>query len=476
MRVLFMSAEVAPFAKAGGLADVALALPRALSSLDIETAVVMPKYRMVDGKTKMTRAAEFAVRVGDTPKPCVAWRSTLPDSAVPIFFLEHDPYFDRAQIYGEGSEYPDALERFTFLSRGALALCDAMEWTPDMIHAHDWHTALAPGWLRDGTFPRLRSSRSLLTIHNLAYQGSFDLEGRRIPGLSEKALTPYLCGDRINLLRGGILSADLVNTVSPSYAREILDRGDGLEADLHARRDDLYGVLNGIDTSVWNPQTDPHLWVNYSIRDLSGKAENKRRLQRECGFAEDPRTPLIGMISRLAEQKGFDLMIEAFDRLLELGIQFVLLGTGDAQMEQFFREAAARHPQRVSAMLTFSETWAHRIEAAADIFLMPSRFEPCGLNQQYSLRYGTVPVVRATGGLRDTVIDADAKTESGNGFVFEPYDSSALLGALQRAVIVYRDQPARWAELIRCGMGEDRSWKESAKAYVRLYETALRKT
>jgi starch synthase len=472
MRVLFVSAEVSPFAKTGGLADVALALPRALATSGIDVRVVMPRYRAVINKAEMREETRFDVPVAGDSRPCVAFIGALPDSEVPVHFLGNDPYYDRAEIYGEGAEYPDALERFSFLSRGALELCTAIDWTPDLIHINDWHTGLIPGYLADGTVPGLASAKTLLTIHNLGYQGSFPTDQAAIPGLTEATLAPYKHETRLNLLKGGILSADLINTVSPTYAEEILQDGAGLEAALRTRKDALFGVLNGIDMNEWNPETDGHLWENFTAADPSGKATNKARLQEESGLEIDPATPILGVISRLAEQKGFDLVMAAFDEMMELPVQFVLLGTGAEEYETFFRGAQDRYPGRVSSMITFSEQWAHRIEAACDIFLMPSHYEPCGLNQQYSLRYGTVPVVRATGGLKDTVRPYDASTDGGNGFLFEQQTPEAFLDAAQRAVGLYTRDAEAWDRLRRRGMAEDLSWDASAAAYRELYEKA----
>jgi len=472
MRVLFVSAEVSPFAKTGGLADVALALPRALAQKDVDVRVVMPKFRGVSEKAELTPTIEFAVPVAGEDRTCNVFEATLPGSEVPIYFLGHDPYYDRPAIYGEGSEYEDALERFAFFCRGALALCEALDWTPDLVHANDWHASLIPGLVRDEQAGRCSEAKTMLTIHNLGYQGSFPRSQASVIGLSEEALGSYIRGDRLNLLKGGILGVDLINTVSPTYAEEILVEGAGLEGDLKTREAVLYGVVNGVDIDVWNPKTDPHLWANFDADDLAGKAKNKAAIQQELGLTVDASVPVLGVISRLAEQKGFDLIMSAFDRMMDLDVQFVLLGTGAAEYEAFFKEAQDRYPDKVSSMITFSEAWAHRIEASADMFLMPSHYEPCGLNQQYSLRYGTVPVVRATGGLVDTVEEFDPSGK-GTGFLFTDCTADALLGAVERAVRAFRGDPEGWRSLMLRGMRQDLSWDASAAAYQELYQKLL---
>jgi starch synthase len=473
MRVLFVSSEVASLAKTGGLADVALALPKALHERGIEIAVVMPKYRAVEGKAEMKEVARFSVPIAGEAKECITYQGKLPNSEVPIYFISHEPYFDRPELYGEGSEYKDALERFAFFSRASLELCDTLDWIPDVIHTNDWHSALIPAYLADRVIPRLGHPKTLMTIHNLGYQGVSPWSLAHVTELSPEALIPYQLEDKMNLLKGGILGVDLINAVSPTYAKEILAEGAGLEAELQSRKDDLFGVINGVDMDIWNPKTDPHIWANFDQHDLAGKAENKKQLQQELGLAVDASTPIFSVISRLAEQKGFDIIMSAFDRMMDQGIQFVLLGTGAEEYEEFFRTAQDRFPGRVSSMITFSEQWAHRIEASTDVFLMPSHYEPCGLNQLYSLLYGTVPLVRATGGLKDTVFELDLEKDLGNGFLFEDCTADAFLSAAERAVTVFRQDPAAWKRMMVRGMSEDLSWGTSAKAYIELYERLL---
>ncbi|HEU67756.1 MAG TPA: glycogen synthase GlgA [Candidatus Acetothermia bacterium] len=472
MRVLFVAAELAPFAKVGGLADVAAGLPPALARLGLDVRVAIPKYRAIGERAQdFASAGTFPVTMGGKDLTCSVSQGIIPASDVPIYFLGHDPYFDRRGIYGEqNEEYPDSLARFAFLSRAALGLGPALGWLPDVIHANDWHTALAPVYLRAGAVDLM--SRSVLTIHNLAYQGWFPIDQAAAVGLNEAGRKLVASGRQLNLLRGGIQAADWITTVSPTYAEEILTRGEGLEDALQARRDSLTGILNGIDTSVWDPSTDPHLWAPYSSTDLAGKVVNKRALQEALGLAPTA-APLLGMVSRLAEQKGFDLLLVAFERMMAFGIQFVLLGEGDARYASFFRDAEQRYPGRVRALIEFSEPWAHRIEAGADIFLMPSRFEPAGLNQLYSLRYGAVPVVHATGGLKDTIRECDPVHDRGNGFLFAEYTAEAMLEAVGRAIRLWRTDPEAWRKLVARGMAEDHSWNRPARQYCAVYERVV---
>lgn len=472
MRVLFVAAELTPFAKVGGLADVAAGLPPALARLGVDVRVAIPKYRAVEKAARdLEPVGVLPVQLGRETHRCPVYQGSLPKTELPVYFLRHDPYFDRPGIYGEpNAEYPDSLGRFGFLSRAALALGPAIGWHPEVIHANDWHTALIPVYLRseEGEF----EPKTILTIHNLAYQGGFPLQQAESIGLNETGRALVAREGQMNLLQGGIRAADWITTVSPAYAAEILADGAGLEGVIHERCREVTGILNGIDLTQWDPSSDPHLWFPYSAADRTGKLRNKRALQIELGLAPAD-APLVAMVSRLVEQKGLDLVMAALERMMALGIQFVVLGEGDPRYASVFQNAERRYPGRLRALIQFSEEWAHRIEAGADIFLMPSRFEPSGLNQLYSLRYGTVPVVRATGGLRDTVRECDPAHAAGNGFAFVDYTPEAMLEAVGRAVRLWRSDPVAWGKLVERGMREDHSWDGPAHGYRALYEQVL---
>jgi starch synthase len=396
---------------------------------------------------------------------------------VPVYLIESPEHFARPGLYGEsGRDYEDNLARFAVFCRGVLALIRRLEWRPNVLHCQDWQTALLPVWL--GTEPReagVAAAATLFTVHNLAYQGVFPTDQLPLTGLAPRVFTPSGIEfyGRINLMKGGLVFADLLSTVSEQYAREIQtpEFGCGLEGVLRNRSADLIGILNGVDYSVWDPSVDPLIPARYTPDDATGKAVCKAELQRQTGLVPSPEAPLIGMITRLADQKGLDLVSAAMDALLDMGVQFALLGTGDPEYERRFRELAAGHPGQVAATIGFDNTLAHRIEAGADMFLMPSRYEPSGLNQLYSLRYGTVPIVRRTGGLADTIVDATPEAVAGgtaNGFVFEAYTAGALLDAVVRALRAFR-QPEVWRRIQARGMREDFSWSRSADRYVAAY-------
>lgn len=479
MRVLFCASEIVPLAKTGGLADVAGALPAALAGRGIDVRLAMPKYRGVElsGATALGR---ISVTLGDGTAEGALLEGRLPDAGLPIWLVEQPEFFDRGGLYGEGGrDYPDNLARFTFFCRAVAQGLARADWQPDVIHCNDWQTALLPILMRVEGAPR---AASVFTIHNLAYQGLFPVDQFPITGLPPSVFTMrgLEFWGQVNLLKGGLYFADVLTTVSATYAREIQTRefGAGLEGVLRDRADDLVGILNGVDYGVWDPQVDGLIPARYSADDMDGKAICKRALQRALKLPARPQVPIVGMVTRLADQKGLDLVAEIIDELLDVGVQFVLLGTGDPRYHRLFEELHARRRRQVGLRLGFDNALAHLIEAGADIFLMPSRYEPSGLNQLYSLRYGTVPVVRRTGGLADSIVDATPEAVAAgraNGFVFEAYDSQVLLAAVRRAVAAYRD-PGIWRALQQSGMRADFSWARAAGRYVALYERALVKT
>jgi starch synthase len=456
MRVLMVASEAIPFAKTGGLADVLGALPAALVRLGHEVDVVIPRYRGI------------------------AFHETESGGAR-VIFLDNPHYFDREFLYGVGNrDYDDNPARFGFLSRGALEWAARTGLRYDVVHAHDWQAGLV-AVLLGTTFrghPTLGGTPAVFTIHNLAYQGIFGPEWLPALGLDRELMhvNALEFWGRVSFLKGGILFSQLITTVSPRYAQEIQtpEFGFGFDGILRSRASDLVGILNGIDYDQWDPERDVHLPMPFSASYLEGKAGCKRAVLESYGIPVSDAAmarPLVGMISRMVDQKGFDLLAAIADRLPELDANFVVLGTGERRYEDMWRTLAARHPERVGARIGFDEGLAHRIEGGADLFLMPSRFEPCGLNQMYSLRYGTVPLVRATGGLADTVRNYDPRTGEGNGFTFAEYSPAALLGTLRSALDIYKDRET-WRRLQLTGMREDNSWDASARKYVQVYDQA----
>ncbi|HEY8504147.1 MAG TPA: glycogen synthase GlgA [Gemmataceae bacterium] len=492
--VLLASSEVVPFAKTGGLADVCGSLPPALARRGHRCAVILPLYRCAKEGGFGLNPTEHVLQVplGGTTIPARLWRGTLPDSDVPAFLVEQPDFYERDDparkwgIYvrperdGRLADYPDNCERFAFFCRAVLEAAPHVGFTPDVIHANDWQTGLVPVYLRElyRTRPHLSRAASLFTIHNMAFQGVFPAEKLPVTGLgwhlfNIEQLEYY---GHFSFLKGGIVFADWINTVSPTYAKEIQTKyfGLGLHGVLFARSHRLSGIVNGIDARVWNPADDPHLNGRRYDADSfeTGKPLCKADLQRELGLAAEPRTPLLAVIARLTPQKGVHLILGAAERLIGLGAQLVVLGTGDKEFERQLPPLAERFPGRVAVRLEYDEGLAHRIEAGADIFLMPSEYEPCGLNQLYSLRYGTPPVVRATGGLVDTVTDAteeNIRKGTATGFVFVPPSADALAEAAGRAVEMYRHRPEVFRQLIRTGMRQDWSWDRSAAGYEDLY-------
>src|SRR6187455_1548190 len=476
MRILMVASEAVPFAKTGGLADVAGALPRALARLGHEVEVVIPRYRGVTAGERVGR-----ITVGLGPRPLDAGVYAVFADGVRTVFIDQPAYFDRDGIYGtQGQDFADNPERFAFLAHAALRWAALTGARYDVIHAHDWQAGLIPVILSmsSPSVPSLTKVPVVFTIHNLAYQGVFEAEWLPRLGLggSLMRMDGLEYWGRISFLKAGIVFSHMVTTVSPRYAEEIQTAqfGFGFDGILRERAGKLVGIVNGIDYDQWNPAIDPHLPEPFDADHLEGKVASKRRVLEVFGFPVNETTlarPLIGMVSRLVDQKGFDLLQAAADELPGLGASFVLLGTGDRRYEDLWRGLARRFPDVVAAHIGFDEGLAHLIEGGSDIFLMPSQFEPCGLNQMYSLRYGTVPLVRATGGLYDTVSNYDPDTGAGTGFTFEDYSTEALLGTLRRALRVYQQRNA-WGRLQVAGMRQDHSWDSSARAYVKVYERA----
>jgi len=462
MKIAICASEVAPFAKTGGLADVAGALPSALSRLGEEVIVIMPRYKSIDEKKFSLRRLgsniSFA-QAGDSAK---------------VYFIDNDAYFGRDGLYQDkAGDYADNLERFTFYCRRTLELLREISFRPDIIHVHDWQASLVPVYLkticrRDCFYSR---TRTMLTIHNIGYQGLFPKEKFPLLGLdwdlfNIDGLEFY---GKINLLKGGITFADLINTVSPTYAREIMtgEFGFGLEGVLRKRSGSVYGILNGLDGDIWDPKNDKYIHANFSHSDLSGKAKDKYELKRLCNLSGAEGAPLIGIVSRLAQQKGFDILLESIDEICKIGAQLVILGVGDVKYQKLLKKAEKKYPKAISFNFKFDDPLAHKIYAGSDIFLMPSLYEPCGLGQMIALRYGTIPVVFKTGGLADTVTSA-------NGFVFDSYDKAGLVNAVKKAVDAYSDK-GKWHRLMAQGMQSDFSWEASAKEYLKLYEKAKKK-
>lgn len=473
MKIGFVASEAVPFIKTGGLADVAGALPKALAAMGHDVRVFIPKYGQIPQKYKNEMQ-----HVWDGELP-VAWRrkfvgiEKLVRDGVTWYFVDNEGYFNRDGFYG----YEDDAERFSFFSRAVLNSLPALDFFPDILHANDWHAALVPVFLRlehmgDG---RYEGIRSVFTIHNLKYQGVFDKRVMTdVLGLDWKYFNngdlEYY--DAVNFMKGGIVYADKVTTVSRTYAEEIQYEyfGEGLNGLLRSLGDRLTGIVNGIDNESYNPRTDRHLLYPYGSKNLQLKIDNKAALQHQLGLPEQRRVPMVAMVTRLVEAKGLDLVMRIIDELLnQEDMQFVLLGVGDHEYEEWFRELAWRHPNKVSVNLSFSAELAQRIYASADIFLMPSKYEPCGIGQLIAMRYGAVPIVRGTGGLKDTVQPYDKLTGEGNGFVFPNYNAHELLFTMKRALSLFKDLTA-WKALARNAMETDYGWSRSAQEYRALYE------
>ncbi len=493
LSIVHVAGEMAPLVKVGGLGDVVGALSLEQARLGHRVTVVIPAYRTLRAPAGWTRSnlgttdvpwgmASEPARFELLEAPAGAGAGTL--RVLLVGHAGERRFFDRPGVYDDpvtGEGYADNAERFLFFSRAAIDGLKRLGERFDILHAHDHQAAWAPCFVRTHEAYELAFDglATVLTIHNLGYQGIYDSWVLAVAGFGGEAFypqSPFEYWGRVNYMKVGLAFADMISTVSPRYAREIQTSGEfgfGLEGVLARRRADLRGILNGIDIDVWNPATDPHLTAHYDATHLENKARVRAELAAECGFPANG-LPLVGIVSRLAEQKGFDLVEEAEADLLKLDARFVVLGSGAPRYVEFIKELASAHPERVFFRPGFDESFAHRIEAGSDMFFMPSRYEPCGLNQMYSLRYGTVPVVRETGGLADTVVEFDPLTRTGNGFLFHRFDAMEMVAALRRAVAIYR-QPELWRALQKTGMAEDFSWARSAAAYDQLYTEARAK-
>jgi len=461
MKVAFCTSEAVPFAKTGGLADVCAALPIALEKLGHQLCVVMPQYPGVETTSLPVEIINDHVS-----------QSQLGDH-IPVFFIRHEKYFHRSGLYGDrNGDYNDNVQRFHYFCDQALQVLQALQWKADVIHCHDWQTSLIPVLLRyrfghEGFWEK---TKTLLTIHNLAYQGTGPAGDYAGLGFARDSLYDELFEfyGQINLLKAGIMTSERITTVSPQYAREIQTRelGCGLEGVLAKRRRDITGILNGIDTRLWNPETDPDIHKNYSPRQVADKQANKAFIQKKAGLACNPDTPLFGLVGRLSHQKGIDLLAEILPHVEEWDIQIIILGNGEKQYEDLLRAACAHAPERIALFLEFNEALAHQIYAGCDILLMPSRYEPCGLNQLIALRYGVIPLVFRTGGLADTITPYD---QGGNGFVFDTYSANDFKSALRQAVDIYRDKDV-FAALRVKAFSYDFSWDSSARLYADFYQ------
>ena len=473
VKVLFLAAEATPFTKVGGLADVAGALPKALRRLGVDVRLVIPRYGALQGTGyNFRRVGSLAVPIGPGEEHALLLETDA--DGVPVYLLWNDQYFsNRERVYG----FNDDPQRFTFFSRGVIAMMKMLDWQPEVVHANDWHTAPVLAWLDvyGHSQPFYRDFATLFTIHNLAYQG---ICGRLILTFAQMGKLPHLSGEvpgQINWMAQGVAHADLISTLSPTYAREIVDGDAGapLSELLRERRDRIFGILSGIDTDLWDPATDGALAQTFDCETLKMRAVNKSAFQREARFSVRSETPIFGMVTRLDDTKGLELVAPAIETLLQQrDVQFVILGTGEEVYENRFRELQAQFPNNVRAYIKFDDRLARRIYGSVDIFLTPSRTEPCSIGLMSAMHYGAVPVVHMTGGLADTVLDVDAHTDRGVGFAFDAYSVPALLGAMERALRAFGNK-SRWVVIQQRAMERDFSWDASARAYVDLYQRAL---
>lgn len=479
MKVLIATPEAVPFVKTGGLADVTGAIVDELKEMEIDATIILPLYRKIkkDAKNLGIKCVgkEIAVPLGTELEKGILWKGKTPKGAT-AYFIENDKFYDRDDLYGtpEG-DFPDNASRFIFFARGVLEALKILELKVDIIHCNDWQTGLIPVYIKTIYREDFPKTATLMTIHNLGYQGIFLAPNMPLTGLgwemfNMEALEFY---GKINFLKGGIVFADVLNTVSKNYAKEILteEYGFGLDGVLRKRSEDLYGILNGIDYDEWNPEKDKFIPARYSRRALSGKATCKKSLQKACGLSQE-RSPLIGMVTRFSTQKGLDIVADAMGGIISLGAQVVILGKGDEPLHKIFLGLQKRYPGQLSVTIGFDNTLAHRIYAGSDIFLMPSRYEPCGLGQLIAMRYGTIPVGRRVGGLADTITPYAPSKGAGTGFLFDVHSKDELLKAVKKTIELFNDK-RHWLKIRRNAMSENFSWRQSAEGYISLYKRAL---
>ena len=488
LKILFVTSEVIPFMKTGGLADVSAALPQKLMELGHQVRIIAPKYGAIDERKhkihEVVRLKDLTTQIGKKEVVFSLRSSFLPGQKyrVQIYFLDNKEYFgSRHSLYTDplsGKDFPDNDERFILLAKSVFYLIDKLGWYPDIIHCNDWQTGLVPAYLKlmEHESDEIKNIKTLFTIHNIALQGLFPKSTCKKIGLDEKHCAEFQHKNKISFLKAGILNADAINTVSETYAKEISEDDKlsfGLKDVLQKRKKDLYGIINGIDTKIWNPEKDKLIPKKYSVKKPDGKLVNRDALIKKFNIEADENTPIVGNISRLYDTKGFDLIKKSFKQLMKLDMRLIILGTGDKKYHEFLEEMAFEHRDKFVFYPGFDDALAHLIEAGSDIYLMPSKTEPCGLNQMYSIVYGTVPVVHATGGLKDTVEPYNLETGEGSGFLFESYTTKALIDALNFAITLFKEDKDAWRKLVVNNMKRDFSWQKSAKNYAELYKKIL---
>ncbi len=485
LRILMVASECVPFAKTGGLGDVIGALPVFLKKQGHDVRVVIPMYSFIDRKKFDITVVidKMSVQMGNDHIIFSVCQAML-NETVPVYFIDYEPFFGRPNIYHDNYfyDYQDNPQRFSFLSKAALQLCHELDFKPDIVHAHDWHTAILPAYLKRlfKDDPLFKGTASVLTIHNLAYQGRYARYYYYYTGLQDEDFTPdkFECYNAVNFLKGGIYFADMVNTVSRGYASETRTSsgGYGLDYFLNKKGDDYIGILNGVNYNLWDPETDTLIPATYSPVDMKGKHICKKVLQKEMGLTESDKSPIIGIVSRLVEQKGFFLLSECIEGIINnMDVQFAILGAGDNQLENFYGNLNRLYPGKIGSFIGYNNELAHLIEAGSDFLLMPSIYEPCGLNQIYSLKYGTIPVVRATGGLNDTVENYNQNTGEGTGFKFWEASGKAIYNTVLWALETYHFRNTHFKKLIQNAMKQNFSWEDSTREYLELYSRALGK-